>query len=66
MFQLLRVQSPEGTKRIEVNASDSLRELYESVHDAFGMSDFGFGVFKERNFSNEVCPLNEQLIYFIE
>lgn len=53
--QLLRVQSPEGTKRVEVSPSASIRDLYETIHDAFQLNDFGFGVYRERNFSNEVC-----------
>jgi len=30
-FQILRVQSPEGTKRIEVLPSDTISRLYEKV-----------------------------------
>lgn len=30
-FQILRVQSPEGTKRIEILPSDTISRLYEKV-----------------------------------
>jgi len=30
-FQILRVQSPEGTKRIEILPSDTISQLYEKV-----------------------------------
>ncbi|KAJ8965286.1 hypothetical protein NQ317_005969 [Molorchus minor] len=34
---LLRVQSPEGTKRLEIAPSVSTSQLYETVHDAFDL-----------------------------
>lgn len=30
-FQILRVQSAEGTKRIEANPSDTISQLFEKV-----------------------------------
>ncbi|XP_008196487.1 nuclear protein localization protein 4 homolog [Tribolium castaneum] len=51
---LLRVQSPEGTKRIEVSASDSTCKLFERVHDSFDLSSFAFALYKERNQKNEI------------
>lgn len=48
------MQSPEGTKRIEVLPTATLRELYETVHDAFELEGYGFSLYKERNDVNEV------------
>lgn len=46
---ILRVQSSEGTKRIEVLASDTLSRLYEKVYEAFDLNSFGFNLCKQRN-----------------
>ncbi|CAF3996879.1 unnamed protein product [Rotaria magnacalcarata] len=35
---ILRVQSPEGTKRINITAQDTYKNLYEKVVDAFSLS----------------------------
>lgn len=53
-LQLLRVQSPEGTKRIEVNASSTTCQLYEMIHDTFNLNSFAFALYKERNKQNEI------------
>ena len=52
LLQLVRVQSPEGIKRIEISTKANLKELYESVQNALKVD--GFGLFKERNFTKEV------------
>ncbi|CAL1686966.1 unnamed protein product [Lasius platythorax] len=46
---ILRVQSSEGTKRIEVLTSDTLSQLYEKVYEAFHLNSFGFTLCKQRN-----------------
>lgn len=56
-LQLLRVQSPEGTKRVEIEQSATLRELYEAVHDAFQLEAYSFSLFKERTDTHEVSIL---------
>lgn len=56
-LQLLRIQSPEGVKRIEITQTATLRDLYEAVFKAFGLNDYGFAIFKERNFTKEVILL---------
>lgn len=56
-LQLLRIQSPEGVKRIEITQTATLRDLYEAVFKAFGLNDYGFAIFKERNFTKEVVLL---------
>lgn len=54
-FKILRVQSPEGTKRIEIKASDTTCSLFERVHDSFEMNSFAFGLYRERNQKNEIA-----------
>lgn len=60
--QLLRVQSPEGTKRIEILPSATIRELYESIHDAFQLDGYNFGVYGERNYKNELASSQSQTV----
>lgn len=62
MSQLLRVQSPEGTKRIEVLPTATVRELYESIHDAFQLDNFNFAVYGERNYKNELASSRSQTV----
>lgn len=60
--QLLRVQSPEGTKRIELLPSATIRELYESIHDAFQLDGYNFAVYGERNYKNELASSRSQTV----
>lgn len=50
----LRIQSSEGTKRVEVNPSDSTCQLFENVHAAFGLNTFAFALYRERNHKDEI------------
>lgn len=50
----MRVQSPEGTKRIEVSASSTTCHLYEIIHDNFNLNSFAFALYKERNKQDEI------------
>ncbi|XP_003399190.1 nuclear protein localization protein 4 homolog [Bombus terrestris] len=50
----LRVQCSEGTKRIDVNLSDTISQLYDKVSKTFELNTFGFGLYKERNHKNEL------------
>uniref|UniRef100_A0A6P7FF04 Nuclear protein localization protein 4 homolog n=1 Tax=Diabrotica virgifera virgifera TaxID=50390 RepID=A0A6P7FF04_DIAVI len=51
---LLRVQSPEGTKRVEISASSTTCQLFETVHDAFELNSFAFALYKEKNKKSEI------------
>lgn len=51
-MQLVRVQSPEGIKRIEISPKANLKELFETVQNILKVD--GFGLFKERNLTKEV------------
>ncbi|KAM7361260.1 nuclear protein localization 4 isoform 2-T2 [Cochliomyia hominivorax] len=57
---LVRVQSAEGIKRIEISPKANLKELYESVQNALKVD--GFGLFKERNFTKELYANSSQQI----
>lgn len=56
-FQVLRIQSADGTKRVEVPDTGTLRELYDAVQATFGYPDDGFALYKERNCTKEVSSL---------
>lgn len=60
--QILRVQSPEGTKRIDILPTATIRELYESIHDAFQLDGYNFAVYGERNYKNELASSRSQKI----
>lgn len=52
---MIRVQSPEGIRRVGVSNTGNLKDLYESIQNALKID--GFGIFKERNFTHEVRPI---------
>nr|XP_023016684.1 nuclear protein localization protein 4 homolog [Leptinotarsa decemlineata] len=52
---LLRVQSAEGTKRIELTPSTSTCQLFETIHNAFDLNSFAFALYREKNKQNEIC-----------
>lgn len=57
-FQILRIQAPLGTKRLEIAENACLRDLFESVHSLFDLPNFEFSLFKERNNKDEVTQHN--------
>lgn len=59
-LQLLRVQSPEGTKRIEILPAATVRDLYEQIQNAFQLD--GFAVYRERNYTKELASSRTQTI----
>lgn len=59
---MLRVQSPEGTKRIEVSASSTSCQLYEIIHDTFNLNSFAFALYKERNKQDEILSSKTKTI----
>lgn len=61
-MQLLRIQGPEGTKRIEILPTATLRDLYEEIHSAFGYEGYGYAVFRERNGTNEIASSRSHTI----
>ncbi|KAK9887863.1 hypothetical protein WA026_000171 [Henosepilachna vigintioctopunctata] len=59
---LLRVQSPDGTRRVEISGTDTTSKLYEKVHDIFDLNSFAFSLFKERNNKNEIASSKSKII----
>lgn len=57
---LIRVQSAEGIKRIEISPKSNLKQLYDSVQNALKVD--GFGLFKERNCITELHASGTQLV----
>ncbi|KAF4525902.1 hypothetical protein B566_EDAN013152 [Ephemera danica] len=42
---ILRIQSCDGTKRIQASPSDTTKDLFEKAHDAFGYSSYNFALY---------------------
>lgn len=61
-LKVLRVQSPDGTKRIEVSPTDSTLRLYEAVRDAFSLPGYLFALYKERGRKQEVVSSRSRAI----
>ncbi|RZF33940.1 hypothetical protein LSTR_LSTR006322 [Laodelphax striatellus] len=59
---VLRVQSAEGTKRVEVQPSDTIVKLFEKVHDVFSLSGFAFSLFRERNSKDELISSRSRTV----
>nr|AFK29236.1 CG4673-PB-like protein [Drosophila buzzatii] len=57
---LIRVQSAEGIKRIEISPKANLKQLYDSVQNVLKVD--GFGLFMERNFATELHASGTQLV----
>ncbi|XP_030562116.1 nuclear protein localization protein 4 homolog isoform X3 [Drosophila novamexicana] len=57
---LIRVQSAEGIKRIEISPKSNLKQLYDSVQNALKVD--GFGLFMERSFATELQANGSQLV----
>ncbi|XP_067006587.1 nuclear protein localization protein 4 homolog [Anabrus simplex] len=58
----LRVQSSEGTKRIDVEPSDSILQLFEKVHDKFELSGFAFALYRERGRKDELVSSRSRTV----
>lgn len=56
------MQSPEGTKRIELLPTATARDLYEQIHSAFQLDGYGFAVYRERNYTKELASSRSQTI----
>ncbi|XP_053976809.1 nuclear protein localization protein 4 homolog isoform X1 [Hylaeus volcanicus] len=58
----LRVQSSEGTKRIDVDRSDTVSQLFEKVFVVFELNSFGFGLYKQRNHKDELISSRSRTV----
>ncbi|XP_059611654.1 nuclear protein localization protein 4 homolog isoform X2 [Phlebotomus argentipes] len=57
---ILRVQCPEGTKRVEISPEATVRRLYETVFTVFELNNYDFVLFKERGFKQELTSSRSQ------
>ncbi|XP_034487130.1 nuclear protein localization protein 4 homolog isoform X1 [Drosophila innubila] len=57
---LIRVQSAEGIKRIEISPKSNLKQLYDIVQNSLNAD--GFGLFLERNFATELHASVSKLV----
>lgn len=53
-MQTLRVQSAEGTVRVDMLESDVTAQLFERVHDEFNLASYAFALFRDRARREEV------------
>jgi len=58
---LLRVQSPEGTRRIEVSPSNSTSDLFKKIGEIFGFNGYSFSLFITRDKSQEILPCGRDI-----
>ncbi|XP_022916335.1 nuclear protein localization protein 4 homolog isoform X2 [Onthophagus taurus] len=59
---MLRVQSADGTKRIEVSSSSLTCQLYEQVYQSFGLNSYDFALYKERNRKDEIISSKSKTV----
>ncbi|XP_065220007.1 nuclear protein localization protein 4 homolog [Planococcus citri] len=59
---LLRIQSQEGTKRLQIDANDSTSTLYDKVHDDFSLSSYAFALFTNRGHQGEIISSRTKTI----
>ncbi|XP_031846458.1 nuclear protein localization 4 isoform X2 [Nomia melanderi] len=50
----LRVQTSEGTKRIDVDPSNTISRLFEKIFEAFELRSFGFALYRQRDHKDEI------------
>jgi hypothetical protein len=51
---VIRIQTPNGIKRITVPASATLKDVYEIAYTALSLVDYGFSLFKDRSCNDEL------------
>lgn len=51
---MLRVQCAEGTQRVELSRNEPTIVLFERVHEVFRLSNFAFGLHKDRQRKEEI------------
>uniref|UniRef100_A0AAG5CY80 Nuclear protein localization protein 4 homolog n=1 Tax=Anopheles atroparvus TaxID=41427 RepID=A0AAG5CY80_ANOAO len=57
---VLRIQSAEGTKRIETEPSATARNLYDLARAVYGFDHSDFALCRERNFTKEIVSSGSQ------
>ncbi|XP_050308450.1 nuclear protein localization protein 4 homolog [Anthonomus grandis grandis] len=59
---ILRVQSPEGTKRLEIVPSATTRQLFEAIVDTFNLNSFAFALYRQQNQKDEIPSGNSSTV----
>ncbi len=59
---LIRVQSPEGTKRVLLSGEDSTRTLYEKIQSEFGLDTFDFRLYIDRARTRELVSTGRKTL----
>lgn len=62
LFQIIRVQSADGTKRVEVKPTDTTKTLYEKVHEVHELSSFDFSLSTSRDLKTEIASSNRKTL----
>ncbi|CAG9133328.1 unnamed protein product [Plutella xylostella] len=58
----LRVQSAEGTARVEVAEEEATARLFEAVYEALGLASFGFALHRDRQRQQEITSSKSRLL----
>nr|CAG4634776.1 EOG090X05T8 [Alona affinis] len=59
---MLRIQSAEGTRRIEVSESTITKDLYEKARDVFGLEGYFFVLYMNRDKSQEIVSSKSKTV----
>lgn len=52
---MLRIQSADGTRRVELNSNDKVSSLFEKVRETFELNSSVFALYKDRNHKEEIA-----------
>lgn len=58
----MRIESPVGTRRIQINPSETTFNLFEKVHSEFDLNSYSFALFKQRSQKDEVMSNKSRTI----
>ncbi|XP_046660206.1 nuclear protein localization protein 4 homolog isoform X2 [Homalodisca vitripennis] len=59
---ILRIQSPDGTKRIDVDTNDTTVTIFEKVHDVFSLPGFTFALYRQKNRKEELVSSRSRTV----
>ncbi|KAL0279488.1 UNVERIFIED_CONTAM: hypothetical protein PYX00_001032 [Menopon gallinae] len=59
---IIRIESADGTKRVQLHETETIKHLYERVFDAFSFTDFNFKLFKKRGQKDELISSRSKTI----
>ncbi|KAK8376851.1 hypothetical protein O3P69_010052 [Scylla paramamosain] len=59
---IIRVQSADGTKRVEVKPTDTTKTLYEKVYEIHNLSSFDFTLTTSRDIKSEIASSSRKTL----